>query len=152
MEHDVDRPGSDYRNFDLPAQNPGLCLDSCSADTNCKAWTYVKPGVQGAKARCWLKNAVPAPVPASCCVSGLKPEPPQFKQVEKNTDRPGSDYVNFDLSAPTPGLCRNSCNSDTNCKAWTYVNPGVQGAKARCWLKNAVPAPVPSSCCVSGVK
>lgn len=38
------------------------------------------------------------------------------------------------------------------CVAWTYVNPGVQGPQARCWLKSAVPAPRPSTCCVSGIK
>jgi hypothetical protein len=31
------------------------------------------------------------------------------------------------------------------------VQPGVQGPNARCWLKNSVPPPVASNCCVSGV-
>ncbi|MCW5201035.1 PAN domain-containing protein, partial [Desulfobulbus sp. F4] len=77
MEYDTNRPGSDYRDFDLSSPNPGLCMNSCNADTNCKAWTYVKPGVQGSKARCWLKNDIPDSVPGSCCVSGVKPVPPK---------------------------------------------------------------------------
>jgi hypothetical protein len=70
---------------------------------------------------------------------------------EWNTDRPGMNIRNFDLSAADPKLCEDACNSNPNCKAYTYVKPGVQGANARCWLKSGVPSPVKNSCCVSGV-
>jgi hypothetical protein len=73
MEQDVNRPGRDYRNFDLPAADPALCRDACVRDPQCKAWTYVKPNtVQGPVARCWLKNAAPSPGQNACCVSGVK--------------------------------------------------------------------------------
>lgn len=72
--------------------------------------------------------------------------------VEKNTDRPGGDYKDFDLSESKYQLCQNACANDSSCQAYTYVNPGVQGSKARCWLKNTVPAAGSSSCCISGVK
>ena len=36
------------------------------------------------------------------------------------------------------------------CKAWTWVDPGVQNAKAMCWLKNSVPAPVANLHATSG--
>ncbi len=68
-----------------------------------------------------------------------------------NTDRPGSDYSNFDLQGAYPSDCRDACLKDSRCLAWTYVKPGVQGPKARCWLKNAVPAEQPNQCCVSGI-
>ena len=71
---------------------------------------------------------------------------------EPNTDRPGSDYFNFELSSPQPTQCQQACIGDTNCTAWTYVQPGLQGPQARCWLKNPSPAPIPSNCCVSGIK
>ena len=71
FEPDIDRPGIDYKSFDLPAAEPGLCQRACLDEGNCRAWTYVKPGVQGTGARCWLKNAVPAPTPNQCCVSGV---------------------------------------------------------------------------------
>lgn len=80
------------------------------------------------------------------------PPPPPAPKMEVNTDRRGLDYTSFDLSAPDPALCLNRCEQDTACRAWTYVKPGVQGPKARCWLKNAVPAPLRDACCVSGVK
>ncbi|RWM38868.1 PAN domain-containing protein [Mesorhizobium sp.] len=75
-ETGVDRPGYDYDRFDLEATIAGFgpCKSACEADTNCKAWTYVKSGVQGPKAICWLKSAVPPPTPNGCCVSGAKAE------------------------------------------------------------------------------
>ena len=73
--------------------------------------------------------------------------------MEKNTDRLGSDYNNFDLPRADPGICRDACAKDAKCKAWTYVKPNtVQGPQPRCWLKYAVPPPIPNNCCVSGVK
>jgi hypothetical protein len=72
MEFDVDRPGSDFHNFDLAAPSPEVCRDACASDGRCLAYTYVRPGVQGPSARCWLKNAVPNAVSNSCCVSGVR--------------------------------------------------------------------------------
>jgi hypothetical protein len=72
MEADIDRPGLDYSSFDLAQPDPAGCQSSCATDSKCKAWTYVKPGYQGAKARCWLKGSYPAASPNPCCVSGLK--------------------------------------------------------------------------------
>jgi hypothetical protein len=71
---------------------------------------------------------------------------------EDNTDRPGMDYKNFDLTAADPSLCENACKGEATCKAWTYVKPGIQARAARCWLKNDVPAPKNNQCCVSGIK
>jgi hypothetical protein len=39
----------------------------------CRAWTFVKPGVQGPQARCWLKHQAPEARPHPCCISGVKP-------------------------------------------------------------------------------
>jgi hypothetical protein len=72
--------------------------------------------------------------------------------MESNTNRRGQDYRNFDLAQPRPELCQSECAGDAKCKAYTYVKPGLQGPKARCWLKSAVPNPQGDSCCVSGVK
>jgi len=69
---DTDLPGADYDSFELDEHDPFRCIDACSEDPACAACTYVKPGVQGEKARCWLKNAVPEIKPDSCCVSWIK--------------------------------------------------------------------------------
>jgi hypothetical protein len=75
-----------------------------------------------------------------------------FKELEEDTDRPGHDYRNFDLPHPEPPLCLIECQNDPRCKAFTYVRPGFQGPKARCWLKGVAPPAKASSCCISGVK
>lgn len=72
--------------------------------------------------------------------------------IEYGVDRPGRDYRSFNLSTPNPALCENQCAAEGQCVAWTYVNPGIQGAQARCWLKSSVPPPVQNNCCASGVK
>ena len=77
---------------------------------------------------------------------------PGASGLEWNVDRPGSDYRSFDLSTPSPEMCQSACMNEPQCVAFTYVNPGVQGPNARCWLKNMVPQPVPQTCCVSGTK
>jgi PAN domain len=77
-------------------------------------------------------------------------EEPVARGMENHTDRPGLDYHGFD--AVSPAACQNACLADRDrCAAWTYVRPGVQGESARCYMKNAVPPPVPNLCCVSGV-
>ena len=74
VEVNTDRPGLDYKSFNLPYPDYRLCQSACKKDPKCMAWTYVKPyTIQGPYARCWLKNAIPHPVKRSCCVSGIKP-------------------------------------------------------------------------------
>jgi hypothetical protein len=76
---------------------------------------------------------------------------PAASDLEKGFDRPGSDYKNFPLDGG-PEECQQACTSDPNCKAFTWVQPGVQGPKARCWLKSGVPGAVANANCISGVK
>jgi hypothetical protein len=118
---------------------------------------------------CWLKSGVPAPVSTAGTASGVY----TVLSTERDTDRPGMNYMEFDLPLAEPDLCRQACAKDgtwplvgaappaplfpappppTHCKAYTYVNPGVHGILARCFLKSGVPAAVtPRQCCVSGV-
>ena len=72
LEYDTDRPGLDYRSFDLSTPDPNLCRQACKDDPRCLAFTYVKPGYQGPTARCWLKDRVPSATTNKCCISGLK--------------------------------------------------------------------------------
>lgn len=155
MERDTDRSGSDYRDFDLRRAEPEACRAACERESACRAWTYVKPGVQGDLARCWLKDAVPEPGANDCCVSGVKGAGGGAgggAGMERNTNRMGADYKDFELDQPRAQLCQAACTKERECRAWTYVKPGVQGDKAHCWLKNEVPEPGPDDCCTSGVK
>ena len=143
----MNRPGNDISSSDLATADPALCEQSCTGNGQCQAWTYVKPGVQGPAARCWLKSPAPATHPDPCCISGLR-LPSDAKSGE---NMPGSDISGADLASADPNLCASSCQANRDCQAWTYVKPGVQGPAARCWLKNARPPIVSDPCCVSGV-
>lgn len=151
MEFNMDRPGSDYRDFDLNKPEPNLCAAACAKETQCKAWTYIKPGFQGPNARCWLKDEVPDQIENEGCISGQKGVI-ATEEMEYNTNRNGSDYGDMDLRSPDPKVCQAACSNDPNCRAWTYVKPGVQGEAARCWLKDQVPDPTEDMNCISGVK
>ncbi len=118
--------------------------------TNCPA-NEAATGIQGRSgnlidAMGLICASLPAAPPPAAAGGGA----PQ--QVEINIDRPGNDYRNFDLSTASHESCRVACIGDMKCKAYTYVKPGVQGPKARCYLKDSIPATRVSDCCVSGVR
>jgi hypothetical protein len=71
-EHDMDRLGADYRGVDVRTDHIEDCENACKSDSKCAAWTYVKAGVQGPRARCYLKDPAPAASENVCCVSGMK--------------------------------------------------------------------------------
>jgi hypothetical protein len=71
FEIDVDRNGSNYKS-PFAVSTPEECRQLCAGEEQCVAWTHVRAGIQGAQARCWLKNATPEPTAHSCCVSGVK--------------------------------------------------------------------------------
>jgi hypothetical protein len=71
-EDNTNRPGADYSSFELSVNNYLLCRDACANDANCRAYTFVRPTVQGTYARCWLKSSAPAGVSSNCCISGAK--------------------------------------------------------------------------------
>ena len=72
VEPGIDRPGLDYRSFDLVDDDAELCRVTCAGENICMAYTYVRAGVQGPRGRCWLKSAVPASRASDCCVSGVR--------------------------------------------------------------------------------
>jgi hypothetical protein len=70
--HDIDLRGSDYTGLKLGSGDAAACQNACRADTRCAAWTFVRAGIQGEEARCWLKNAVPRQSASPCCTSGVE--------------------------------------------------------------------------------
>lgn len=85
LEPKFNRAGGDYRNFDIPpfvnpadaaaiaSAKPADCAALCARDERCRAYTYVKPGLHGDRAHCYLKGEGTAPVQrGDCCVSGAK--------------------------------------------------------------------------------
>jgi len=144
-----DMPGFDYADFDTSSWP--LCRNSCAGDAKCQAWTWVKPK-PGQPGHCWLKTKTVPPTPNTCCISQWHRDASREKvaQPENGIDRPGLDYRSLDID--TWASCQGWCEYEAQCSAWTFVQAGVQGPKARCWLKNAVPIPVSNSRTISGVK
>jgi hypothetical protein len=71
-EFSIDRPGGDYRNLEVPSNATGeICKAACEAETQCRAWTYVRPGYLGTEAQCYLKDRVMPPRHKPCCISGV---------------------------------------------------------------------------------
>jgi hypothetical protein len=71
LEPDTDRPGGDFMDFAMPEPQPSLCRAACLAAPGCVAWTFVKPGISGSQAHCWLKSSASEAVKRDCCVSGV---------------------------------------------------------------------------------
>ena len=74
VESGIDRPGNDYKRIEMAPSITrfGQCQAACASDPKCKAWTFVKSGVQGPKAQCYLKSSVPNAFGNNCCTSGVK--------------------------------------------------------------------------------
>jgi hypothetical protein len=72
IEFGIDRFGGDYRNIELAPDPSGKsCAAACTAEPQCRAWTYVRPGYVGTSATCFLKEHVTSPQHHPCCISGV---------------------------------------------------------------------------------
>jgi hypothetical protein len=144
-----DQPGGDYTNFE--AASWFVCRNSCGGDSRCQAWTWVKPGIQGPAARCWLKDRTPPLVRNACCNSGSGANIRKADlKAEDKTDRPGFDINNFTVRGWQE--CERACAGESQCGGWSYARAGVQGPQGRCWIKSRAPNPVVNPGIVSGVK
>jgi hypothetical protein len=71
-EYSIDRVGGDYRSFE-PAADTEVkpCAEACKAESQCRAWTYRRPGYGTTGPRCYLKDAIKPPRHRPCCISGV---------------------------------------------------------------------------------
>lgn len=72
--------------------------------------------------------------------------------AQSGYDRPGGDYAHAPVASGDPEVCAVRCERERNCRAWSFAYPTASGTPATCWLKRQVSPPVPSTCCVSGVR
>ena len=72
-ESAIDRPGGDYKSFDMKSGEAGddACKAACSADNKCRAWTYARPGYVGKEAHCFLKKEIKPPRRRAGYTSGV---------------------------------------------------------------------------------
>jgi hypothetical protein len=150
-----DRRGGDYTSFAVRTGDPALCAGRCEREARCLAWAFSYPRSEYAHSICWLKNKVPPRVEDKCCVSGVRGAgvvEPRTGPVEYSIDRLGGDLRNFDTATDAAGAaCKEACDTENKCRAWTYVRPGYIGASARCYLKDRLTPPRQKPCCISGV-
>ena len=120
-----DQPGGDYTNFE--AASWFVCRNSCGGDSRCRAWTWVKPDIQGPAGRCWLKDRTPPLVRNACCNSGSGANIRKADlKAEDKTDRPGFDINNFTVRGWQE--CERACAGESQCGGWSYARAGVPGA------------------------
>jgi len=150
-----DRPGGDYQNSPVTSGDPADCALVCERDRRCRAWSFNYPTDTASGAVCWLKSTVPARVPDSCCVSGVRGAgvvEPRNGAIETSIDRFGGDYRNFELEAAEgDDACKAACAADNKCRAWTYARPGYAGKDAHCYLKKDIKPPRRKAGFISGV-
>lgn len=150
-----DRPGGDYAHSVVPSGDPAVCALTCERDKKCRAWSFSYPVSNTEGALCWLKNAVPPREANSCCVSGVRGAgvvETRNRRVEIATDRYGGDYRSVTVPADGQGdHCKEVCEADNRCRAWTYARPGYAGRDARCFLKDHVKPPRRKPGFISGV-
>jgi PAN domain-containing protein len=140
-----DRPGGDYQHSPVPSGDPEDCALQCERDRHCRAWSFNYPTYAAAEAVCWLKSSVPQRVENNCCVSGVRGAgvvEQRTGAIEMSTDRFGGDYRSFELKASDKDeVCKEACDADNKCRAWTYARPGYLGKDARCFLKSQIKPP-----------
>jgi hypothetical protein len=150
-----DRPGGDYLSVPVISGDPADCALICERDRRCRAWSFNYPTDMTDGAVCWLKSSVPARVPDSCCVSGVRGAgvvEPRNGAFETSIDRFGGDYKNFDLKkSEGEDACKAACAADNKCRAWTYARPGYAGKEAHCFLKKDIKPPRRKAGFTSGV-
>ena len=71
LETSIDRPGGDYKSFEVKAEGEENCQAACVADNKCRAWTYARPGYVGREAHCFLKKEIKPPRRRAGFISGV---------------------------------------------------------------------------------
>lgn len=71
--------------------------------------------------------------------------------MELDANRMGGDIAEAQVAA-NPALCRDACQRDTRCRAYTYVRPGTMGSGPRCFLKSSAGTRSTNVDMISGVK
>jgi hypothetical protein len=98
VETSIDRPGGDYRSFDIKsteatrglsvekdadksadkaeknekaADAEEICRAACTGDNKCRAWTFARPGYAGKEAHCFLKKEIKPPRRKAGFTSGV---------------------------------------------------------------------------------
>lgn len=72
LEVGVDRPGSNFDEFEMDVGDPRVCRDACLAQSQCDAFAYRRAVYRSDRAYCWLKDDVPQSEPLEGFISGVR--------------------------------------------------------------------------------
>lgn len=72
LQAGTDRMGGDYKSIALQQADPQACRQACADDATCKSFSFVKPGIKGPAAMCFLKSSIGPVTADNCCSSGAK--------------------------------------------------------------------------------
>jgi hypothetical protein len=118
--------------------NPGARLDTQTdgnlvvySSTNSPRWSSGTAGAILGSTNCYSSNFA-------------------LTQVYFGWDARGGDYSSIILDQPRASWCAYFCSQDSRCKLFTYVPPGIQNARAVCWLKDSTVTWAADSRMVSG--
>lgn len=109
------------------------CRVECSSDRDCRtdeicARNAAPGGFQ-------TSPALAAPVCVSREAYSVQIAPPVEEAPRYGLNMAGSDYAVLIMKQNDWQLCYRACKNDSWCRAWTFVNTGVQGPVPYCWLK-----------------
>ncbi|MEO8160286.1 MAG: PAN domain-containing protein [Arenimonas sp.] len=135
LEPGTDRMGGDYKGFEI-GNDPVLCQRACAADTACRSFTFVRPGIKQASAMCFLKSTVPRPNADACCTSGARAAPdrgtstpmpqPRFKPSPQAKPQPPPAPAEPEAPwlLPPPWSARVSTDLKDHIVAWQWSQHG----------------------------
>jgi PAN domain len=127
VETAIDRPGGDYRSFEIKADGKGT---EKSAERGIEKGTDKTADKGGEK---------------SVDRSG---ERAPDKAIEKGIDKAAEKA---ERSADAEDICKAACSGDNKCRAWTFARPGYAGKEAHCFLKKEIKPPRRRAGYTSGV-
>lgn len=151
-------------NYMLPEDGVHECREMCREEARCEAWTYARPGAQGALGQCWLKGATAVPREDDCCDSGARIP---LDVRENGGVQYAVDYWSAGIEREGGGYrgemslyqCDKACADDSKCQAYTLLLPenarpahfAIGNPVGQCFTKQFAPLPFPNECCISGV-
>lgn len=124
LEPGMDRLGADYKNFPVRLADPAVCRQACAADAACKAYTFVKPGIKGPAAVCFLKSSAAPSAANACCTSGMKTPAPIAPVPGVQPQGPIQIAANPAPIIAAPTNAKVELDPDQNGLSWSWGGQG----------------------------
>jgi hypothetical protein len=86
--------------------NAVACESTCDGTPDCAGWTWVKPGLQGPQAVCWIKKQIVSTRRSNCCISGYRGDRTAAASVRQFAFDPGDQRALPPASGPPTTTCR----------------------------------------------